>query len=487
MGSALIAVENCALRRSVRDRLRHAEAPFRCFARASAAIRRLAGLDVDAAVVDAPSLNTELIPMLMERGAALFVAVSDESPVDCALLPHCSVIIRSGHEDDIADKVRAALQAATMTGGADREAVGRRLQSVAKRGRDLQAELEAKGRFLANVSHELRTPLTSIREFASLTLDEVAGPVTGDQREFLTTIISNVDHLGLIIQDLLLISEMEEEGPRLVLGPLDVRKAVRRALDQTVSGKSGRAEVTVDLPDDLPMALADETRIVQVLTNLLSNALKFTPADGRVRVSAEVKSTTVEVSVQDTGRGIPPEDLPHVFERFYQVADPNGPSRKGTGLGLNIVKAIVESHGGEVRAVSTLTSGSTFCFTLPIFSVGAWLQDSQEPGAGPRAPIVITVRMTPTARGRYPAREDLEQVAELLKRPLRRDDRLVTAPAAGSVYVLVQGRRNQGLAVRDRLAQVIHACTDPGLREFGFEIGLEDAPESSGQQRRAAA
>ncbi|MCC6485514.1 MAG: HAMP domain-containing histidine kinase [Armatimonadetes bacterium] len=440
-----------------------------------------------AAVIDAQAACPPLLNALQESNAAVFVLHDSESSPIPSGLPDGSVNVWSDQQQRLADRVAAALDAANLATGDARETVERRLLGLRDKQRDLQAELEAKSRFLANVSHELRTPLTSIREFASLTLDEIAGPVTDDQRDFQRTIISNVDHLSAIIQDLLLMSEAEQDGLHLALGPLEMNRTIQRALDQTPWKSANQADISVTVPQDLPLALGDDTRIVQVLTNLLSNALKFTPAEGHIRISAQASNSEIRVSVEDTGRGIAKHDLFRIFDRFYQVADPDGPSRKGTGLGLNIVKSIVEAHGGAVGVTSEAGKGSTFWFTLPIFSLGAWLQSSDASGSASRAPIVVTVRMQTTARGRRPQREDLERTAELLKRALRKDDRLVTVPAAECVYVLAQGRRSQGLSLRDRLAQVIRDCTDDSLREFGFEITLEDPDGHAGQRPRAAA
>ncbi|MEI6914959.1 MAG: hybrid sensor histidine kinase/response regulator [Armatimonadota bacterium] len=391
-------------------------------------------------------------------------------------LPTGTTIVSLDCPQDLVARVSAAIQARNLPDPENRPFIERRLMRVGDRRAELEEALQAKNRFLANVSHELRTPLTSIREFASLTLDEIGGPVSPEQREFLETIVGNVDHLTQIIQDLLQISEMEEEHLSLVLGPLDVHKVAHKVLTQLVAQRPDRAQVVNQISDTLPMVLGDETRIAQVLTNLVTNALKFTESDGEITLSSKLVDGSVSVQVSDTGRGIPDSELTRIFDRFYQVADPNGPSRKGTGLGLNIAKGIIESHDGKIWAESTSGKGSTFTFTLPIFSIGAWMQSGNQSDESEIAPLLISVKVLSAGHKRSPSREELESIAGSFGKVLRRKDRLVVVPGICTIFILARGRAHDANAVRDRLVQFIRGSGEIDLHLFGFEIRLEQSP-----------
>ncbi len=222
----------------------------------------------------------------------------------------------------------------------------------------------------ANVSHELRTPLTSIKGFTETLLDG-AMREEDTRRRFLTIINNEADRLVKLVDDLLDLSRLESKRATLDLRPVDVGALVAHAVDklQPLAQTGG---LTLDL-QSLPgvWVTADRDRLEQVLTNLIDNALKYTPAGGRVQVSVTLEHGDVAVAVSDTGRGIRPEDVPHVFERFYRAdrSRTRGPSigagSGGTGLGLAIAKHIVEAHGGRIGVRSQMDEGTTFTFTLP--------------------------------------------------------------------------------------------------------------------------
>jgi len=209
----------------------------------------------------------------------------------------------------------------------------------------------------ANVSHELRTPLTSIKGFTETLLD---GAVRDEEtcRRFLTIINSEADRLVKLVDDLLDLSQLESKRATLDLRPVDVAALVAYTVDKLrpLAQYSGLR---------LDQVTADRDRLEQVLTNLIDNALKYTPAGGRVDVRVVPSNGEVEISVSDTGKGIGPDDLPHVFERFYRADRSRTRGSGGTGLGLAIARHIVEAHGGHIRVRSLLDEGTTFLFTLP--------------------------------------------------------------------------------------------------------------------------
>ena len=216
--------------------------------------------------------------------------------------------------------------------------------------------------FVSNVSHELRGPLASIRAMVETLADgaledrETAG-------DFLDRIGRDVDRMTVMANELLELSLLESGQVELHLVPLPLKPIVEDVIAQA-AGRAASAgiETSVEIPDALAQVVGEEDKVRQVLVNLVENAINFMPEGGRVSVRAEEDGRLVEVSVKDTGVGIPEEHLPHVFERFYKVD--RSRRGEGTGLGLAIVKHIVQLHGGDVRAESREGSGSTFYFTL---------------------------------------------------------------------------------------------------------------------------
>ncbi|MBI3011531.1 MAG: response regulator [Candidatus Omnitrophica bacterium] len=226
---------------------------------------------------------------------------------------------------------------------------------------------QLKSDFVSMVSHELRTPLATIKEFAEIMVDEIAGPVTKEQRDYLGVVKANVDRLSRFINDLLDMTKIE--AGRLLLNkvlvePQAIVEHVLQSLRPLAEAKAMTLEVS--LSPVLPRIFADEDKITQVLVNLISNAIKFTNKGGQVQVRVFEQSTEVEFSVADTGVGVAPQDLPRLFEKFQQIdGGPGEGGAKGTGLGLAISKRLVELHGGHIRATSELGKGSVFSFTLP--------------------------------------------------------------------------------------------------------------------------
>ncbi len=234
--------------------------------------------------------------------------------------------------------------------------------------------------FVANVSHELRTPLTSIRGYLE-TLLEGGLEDRKHARPFLEVIHKHTERLGRLVDDLMDLSNLELGKVTLHRQPTVLAEVLQNAT--TIYGPQAakqEIELRAELPHDLPHVLADRDRLVQILINLLDNGLKFTPKGGAVRVSASLAHPIpdtlhpvvdfVEVAVQDTGIGIPSQDLPRITERFYRVDRARSRELGGTGLGLAIVKYLVKSHGGELLIESELNKGTTVRFTLPIAPLG---------------------------------------------------------------------------------------------------------------------
>ena len=219
--------------------------------------------------------------------------------------------------------------------------------------------------FVANVSHELKTPVTVIKGYAEALLDGLV--ISDPQRAvaFIEIIRNHSERQAELIGNLLTLSELESDTFTLDLLPLDLAGTARRAV--TVLGAKARERnITVSMTgfEGLPPVLIEPGRLEQVFVNLLDNALKYSPADGKVEISAVTEPERVVVTVRDHGQGIPPQSLARVFERFYRVDEGRSREDGGNGLGLAIVKHIVQLHGGAVWVESTPGKGSAFAFSL---------------------------------------------------------------------------------------------------------------------------
>ncbi len=219
--------------------------------------------------------------------------------------------------------------------------------------------------FLADVSHELRTPLAALRTFNDL-LKERAGDDPDARAEFLESSGQQIERLDWLAQNLLELSKLDSGLVLLDLRPNDLRAAVETAVDQTEAAARKRGIVTtLKLPETPVRILHDSQRIGQVVANLVANAVKFTPKGGTVSVDLRPTTDGVSIVVADTGVGIDPSELPHIFDRFYRGAQANEARGSGSGLGLAIVRSIVDMHGGTIVVESHIGEGSRFTVQLP--------------------------------------------------------------------------------------------------------------------------
>jgi PAS domain S-box-containing protein len=225
---------------------------------------------------------------------------------------------------------------------------------------------EMRRRFISDASHEIRTPLTAIGGFASAIADGTA-ETEEERTRSAARIVREVERLSRLVNDLLDLSRIESGAEQLDLEEVDLPEIIAG----TVEGLESRIQelglrVEMELPSDLPRVWADPDRVYQVLVNLVSNALRFNKPDGKVVIGARPVDGFVRVEVRDTGRGIPANEIPQIWERFHRADRSRDRQAGGTGLGLAIVRSIVEAHGGRVSAESAVGTGSTFSFTLPV-------------------------------------------------------------------------------------------------------------------------
>ncbi len=226
---------------------------------------------------------------------------------------------------------------------------------------------DLKAEFVSKVSHELRTPIVAMQHALAILSDQVAGALSEEQQKFVSLSQRNLERLNNLINDLLDLSKLEAKKMELRLQPGAIAPVIQQVCETLEPwAKSKAIALTPRLSDGLPNALFDQTRITQVLTNLVGNAIKCTPKQGRIVIEARRAEEALEVSVTDSGSGIAKEDIPKLFSKFQQVGERRATDISGTGLGLAISKEIVELHKGQIWADPEARQGARFVFTLPL-------------------------------------------------------------------------------------------------------------------------
>ena len=372
------------------------------------------------------------------QGADTFRRVLDKAP-------EVPVVILSGQDDEeLARKaLHQGVQDYLVKGTFSHGELDRSMRHAIERQALLQSldmsrkqQLEFKNQFLSHVSHELRTPLTCIHQFVTILLDGLAGEVSVDQREHLTTILRSANQLTAMVRDLLEATRAETGKIRLdarCLGIADVMTAAGAMMQATAREKRVRLHVSCE--DSMPFVFGDTERILEILINLIDNAIKFTPAEGAVTVrAARMQSDPdfVGITVVDTGQGITPESRNLIFERLYQAPNTSDRSRKGLGLGLFIAKQLVALHGGKLWVTSEPGSGAAFTFTLPLYSLAKLLFPVITHEGHLRDALVLVKvdlwRNSKTARARW--KEACSLALDRLQRCVYLDKDLVLPPMA---------------------------------------------------------
>ncbi len=357
--------------------------------------------------------------------------------------PDVPVVILSGQDDEVLamKALHQGVQDYLVKGTISSNSLDRAMRYAVERQALLRSlemsrkqQLEFKNQFLSHVSHELRTPLTCIHQFVSILFDGLAGEVSPEQKDHLKTILKSVNQLGAMVRDLLEASRAESGKIRIEPRCVAIGDLIRQAvamLQPNAREKEVGLEVGVDTR--IPYVYGDPGRILEVLINLVENGIKFTPPGGSVTVQACLVQTDqdfVYVSVADTGCGITPEARALVFERLYQ--DPNAVDnhRKGLGLGLFIAKELVSLHSGRIWVASEAGNGSTFSFTLPLYSLAKLLlpvityQDRLRNDL-----VLVKVVLRPLSKPiRASWKETCQRCLEILQRCVYLDKDLVLPP-----------------------------------------------------------
>jgi sigma-B regulation protein RsbU (phosphoserine phosphatase) len=357
--------------------------------------------------------------------------------------PNVPVVILSGQDDEaLAIKaVNQGVQDYLVKGDITSKQLERALRYAVERQGLLHSleitrkqQLEFKNQFLSHVSHELRTPLTCIYQYVTLLLDGLAGPVLPDQLDYLKTVLKSVNQLHAMIRDLLEATRADSGKLRVEPRCIDIGELIQQAIAMmrpTAAEKHVSLEAILD--PTIPLVYADPDRALEILINLIDNGIKFTPADGSVEVKASMVETdpsAVYLSVKDSGRGIPADSLPLVFERLYQDPDAVDGNRAGLGLGLYIAKEIVLLHGGRMWVASQTGKGSTFSFTLPLYSLAKLLLPVITHNGHLREGLVLVrVELTPLSKAlRGSWKETCQKCLEILRLCIYVDKDLVLPP-----------------------------------------------------------
>ena len=269
---------------------------------------------------------------------------------------------------------RAAFHSEIATAGFGLAAVGlfgffalRQVRRIDRQNVDLQSADLAKDEFIATVSHELRTPLTSMNGYVELLLEEGADPLTEEQRSFLATVQRGSVRLQRLMNDLLLTAQVRSGHLAIQKTRTDVVELARQAVEGAQAHAGHKAlQLSLAAPSNPIVVDADVVRMGQAIDNLISNAIKFTPERGRVDVTLAQNGERMTLTVADTGMGMTAADIDHLFERFFRTDSAQAQQIQGSGLGLPIVKAIVEAHDGTITVTSEPNVGTSFVVSLPL-------------------------------------------------------------------------------------------------------------------------
>ncbi|HEX7475734.1 MAG TPA: ATP-binding protein [Dehalococcoidales bacterium] len=247
-----------------------------------------------------------------------------------------------------------------------------RAEEVLRQNQQQQQQLQIRDQFLSRMSHELRSPLTPIHQFVTILLDGLAGDLNDEQREYMQIILRNVNALRKMVSDLLEVTRAESGKLSVSLRCVYLAELIPQIFETFQLANSKELRLSCDVPGNLPPVCTDPDRVRQILDNLLDNAVKFTPEKGEISIRAQVLQENPEIiliTVTDTGRGIAESEHEKIFEYLYQVKDDAKITSKGLGIGLYICRELVSSLGGRIWVKSQPGHGSTFFFTLPVFSM----------------------------------------------------------------------------------------------------------------------
>ena len=366
-------------------------------------------------------------------------------------------------------------------------------KQLEQKNKELQKIDELKSEFVSTVSHELRTPLTTMKEFAAIISDEIPGKLNNDQKEYIDIIKNNIDRLALLINNLLDISKIEAGKIELRRTFIDITglvKSVVSTLRPQVDKK--HIELKTMLPAIKVDVYADPDLIIQIFTNLIGNAIKFTPENGRITVEIKDMDKEIECSVADTGLGITSENLTKLFGKFQQFGREAGAGAKGTGLGLAITKELVQLHNGRIWAESKVNEGSRFIFTLPkrdaelVFNgdVDNGIKQAMKKNSK-MSLIVVSLANLNELRNKFTneaIESFLKDIEDVLKESLRRREGDFAIKGTGAIAVILSDCNKENvLSVQDRIKQMLenYLAEKKMAGEIKFRFGRATYPDEA--------
>lgn len=307
-----------------------------------------------------------LVPLLLKKELSGFILVSKEASYEKVTEGEVELI------SILANQISQALENSSLYEELWRshreleQRIKERTGELARANEELKRLNQMKTDFVSNVSHELRTPLTSIKGFTSLLSDGKLGPTNEEQKRRLSRIDEQTNTLIKLVNDLLDISRIQSGGVAMAFQPVRIQQLLEGPLDLLQEQiREKKLEFKGDYPGETEIWV-DREKMERVFLNLLGNAVKFTPAGGKITIQAVPRKGEVQFDITDTGIGMEPKDLGRIFEEFYRSENAIRQDIKGTGLGLSLVKQVIEAHQGKIWATSKLGQGSTFSVILPL-------------------------------------------------------------------------------------------------------------------------
>ena len=311
----------------------------------------------------AKEINPEVAVIMMTGYASM------ETAVDAVNQGAYAYFVKPINPDEMKTTIANALKQQRLSLENKRlvDSLQRTNKQLVEANRELKKATQAKSKFLASMSHELRTPLNVIVGFSELMMDQVPGKINDEQRQCFSDILESSQHLLNLINDVLDLSKIESGKVELKLENVVLTEVIESSARIIMPLLTPRKQsLDIEIEEGLPPVYADEAKLGQVLRNMVGNSSKFTPDGGKLKIEAAREDDWCQVSVIDNGKGIKKEDQERIFEPFCQLDDYVGRERSGVGLGLTLVKQIVERQGGRIWVESEYGKGSRFTFTLPL-------------------------------------------------------------------------------------------------------------------------
>jgi diguanylate cyclase (GGDEF)-like protein len=356
---------------------------------------------------------------------------------------------------------------------------------------------QLKSDFVSTVSHELRTPLAIMKEGVSLVLDKITGEVNPQQEKTLGMVYSNINRLSQLITDLLDISKIEAGRVQLKKTLVDAGALVKDIAEKwRLESDKKKQKLQIAVPQKPVRIYLDSDKAIQVLNNLISNAIKYTPEGGAINVGLSERQDDVLLVVSDSGIGIASEDLPHAFERFRQFSRAPGAGAKGTGLGLAITRELVNLHEGTISVDSKLNKGSSFSITLPKMDSETVFKQHILSGIKEAAEknshlAVVTVKISDFAKLQKELGYDrmhglLKEIEDTINSSLRRKADTVVRDTGELIVLLFDANKKSASLVRERISSVMQSFLEKkraqGLEAVVFNIGLAAYPEDAADE-----